>query len=164
MSSGRWPRKWAASTSRRSLPSRAGSPRTARPRRSGPTPWPRRSSGCGPRARRRSREAITSFFPSITIDEHIDVINRHRNAGGPIWTDGPEVDKGGIEKLQEMMILVACCRPTRRCPTTRWSRRPTRRKPKREPSRNKQVAATAESGFRLHKRLRHHGMHAFASR
>jgi NitT/TauT family transport system substrate-binding protein len=50
-------------------------------------------------------EAITSYFPSITIDEHIDVINRHRNAGGPIWTDGPEVAKAGIEKLQEMMIL-----------------------------------------------------------
>ena len=50
-------------------------------------------------------ESITSYFPGITIDEHIDVINRHRNAGGPIWTDGPEVDKGGIEKLQKMMIL-----------------------------------------------------------
>ncbi len=50
-------------------------------------------------------EAITSYFPGITIDEHIDVINRFRNAGGPVWADGPEVDKGGIEKLQDMMIL-----------------------------------------------------------
>jgi NitT/TauT family transport system substrate-binding protein len=50
-------------------------------------------------------EAITPFFPGISIDEHVEVIDRFRTAGGPIWSDTPEVDKGGIEKLQDMMVI-----------------------------------------------------------
>lgn len=49
-------------------------------------------------------QSVTAFFPGITIEEHVAVINRYLNSGGPIWASTTEVDKGGIEKLQELMI------------------------------------------------------------
>ena len=49
-------------------------------------------------------ESITSFFPGISIDDHIAVIDRYRNAGAPIWADSTEIDMGGITKLQEVMV------------------------------------------------------------
>ena len=49
-------------------------------------------------------QSVTPFFPGITIEDHVAVINRYLNSGGPIWASTTEVDKGGIEKLQELMI------------------------------------------------------------
>ena len=49
-------------------------------------------------------QSVTPFFPGITIEDHVAVINRYLNSGGPIWASSTEVDKGGIEKLQELMI------------------------------------------------------------
>lgn len=49
-------------------------------------------------------QSVTRFFPGMTIEDHVAVINRYLNSGGPIWATSTEVDKAGIEKLQELMI------------------------------------------------------------
>jgi NitT/TauT family transport system substrate-binding protein len=50
-------------------------------------------------------QSVTPFFPNVTIEDHVAVINRYLHAGAPIWATSPEVDKGGIERLQEFMII-----------------------------------------------------------
>jgi len=48
-------------------------------------------------------EAIAPFFPGVTIDENIAVVNRYRTVGVPIWATSTVVDEGGIAKAQEIM-------------------------------------------------------------
>ena len=49
-------------------------------------------------------EVIKPFFASVSMEDHVQVIDRYLNAGGPIWATSPEVDEGGITKLQELMV------------------------------------------------------------
>ena len=50
-------------------------------------------------------QSVMPYFPGLTVDDHVGVISRYLNAGGPIWATTTEVDKGGITRLQEMMVL-----------------------------------------------------------
>lgn len=49
-------------------------------------------------------QSVLTFFPNTTIEDHVPVITRYLKAGAPIWASTTEVDRGGIEKLQELMI------------------------------------------------------------
>jgi NitT/TauT family transport system substrate-binding protein len=49
-------------------------------------------------------QSVMPYFPGLTVEDHVGVISRYLNAGGPIWATTTEVDKGGIEKLQDLMI------------------------------------------------------------
>lgn len=49
-------------------------------------------------------EAIAPFFPSLSKEENITVVNRYRTVGVPIWATTVMPDKGGLAKAQEIMV------------------------------------------------------------
>jgi NitT/TauT family transport system substrate-binding protein len=49
-------------------------------------------------------QSVMPYFPGIPLEGHVAVIKRYMNAGGPIWATTTEVDEGGINKLQELMV------------------------------------------------------------
>jgi NitT/TauT family transport system substrate-binding protein len=53
---------------------------------------------------REIAEAITSFFPGLSIEDNIAVINRYRTVGVPIWATSTILDKAGLAKAQEIMV------------------------------------------------------------
>src|SRR5882757_9725498 len=53
---------------------------------------------------REIAEAITPFFPGLTIEDNITVVNRYRTAGVPIWATSTILDKAGLAKAQEIMV------------------------------------------------------------
>lgn len=50
-------------------------------------------------------EAIAPYFPGLTLDENMVVVNRYRSIGVPIWADSTIMDKGGLAKAQEIMVV-----------------------------------------------------------
>jgi NitT/TauT family transport system substrate-binding protein len=50
-------------------------------------------------------EAIAPYFPGVTVDENIAVVNRYRTVGVPIWATSTIVDEGGLAKAQEIMVV-----------------------------------------------------------
>jgi len=50
-------------------------------------------------------DAIAPFFPSLTKEDNITVVNRYRTVGVPIWATTTMPDKGGLAKAQEIMVL-----------------------------------------------------------
>jgi NitT/TauT family transport system substrate-binding protein len=49
-------------------------------------------------------EAVAPFFPGMSVEDNMIVVNRYRSQGVQIWTTGPLVDKGGLMKAQEIMV------------------------------------------------------------
>jgi NitT/TauT family transport system substrate-binding protein len=49
-------------------------------------------------------DAIKSYFPGVSADENVAVVERFRNSGAPIWSDLPQVDPAGLAKIQEIMV------------------------------------------------------------
>jgi NitT/TauT family transport system substrate-binding protein len=49
-------------------------------------------------------EAVTPYFPGMTVDDNMIVVNRYRTQGVPIWATNPLVDKDGLMKAQEIMV------------------------------------------------------------
>jgi NitT/TauT family transport system substrate-binding protein len=50
-------------------------------------------------------EAIASFFPGLSIEDNIAVVNRYRSVGVPIWATSTVVDPAGLAKAQEIMVV-----------------------------------------------------------
>jgi NitT/TauT family transport system substrate-binding protein len=50
-------------------------------------------------------EAVMPFFPGLSLDDNIAVVNRYRTVGVPIWATSPVVDEAGLAKLQEIMVV-----------------------------------------------------------
>jgi NitT/TauT family transport system substrate-binding protein len=50
-------------------------------------------------------EAIAPFFPGLSLEENIAVVSRYRGAGVPLWASSPVVDKEGLSRAQEIMVL-----------------------------------------------------------
>jgi NitT/TauT family transport system substrate-binding protein len=50
-------------------------------------------------------EVIAPYFPGLTIEDNIAVVNRYRTVGVPIWATNTIVDKGGLAKAQEIMVI-----------------------------------------------------------
>lgn len=50
-------------------------------------------------------DAIAPFFPSLTKEDNITVVNRYRTVGVPIWATSTMPDKDGLAKAQEIMVL-----------------------------------------------------------
>lgn len=50
-------------------------------------------------------EALAPFFPGLTLADNITVVERYRTLGVPIWAENTILDKGGLAKLQEIMVV-----------------------------------------------------------
>jgi NitT/TauT family transport system substrate-binding protein len=50
-------------------------------------------------------EAIAPFFPGLSVEDNVGVVNRYRTAGVPIWSETTLVDAGGLAKAQEIMVV-----------------------------------------------------------
>lgn len=49
-------------------------------------------------------DAIAPFFPGVTKEENMTVVNRYRTVGVPIWSSSVVADADGIAKAQEIMV------------------------------------------------------------
>lgn len=49
--------------------------------------------------------AIAPYFPGLTADDNIAVVNRYRTVGVPIWATSTVADEGGLAKAQEIMVV-----------------------------------------------------------
>jgi NitT/TauT family transport system substrate-binding protein len=50
-------------------------------------------------------EAIAPFFPGLSIEENMAVVDRYRTVGVQIWAESTLMDKGGLAKAQEIMTV-----------------------------------------------------------
>jgi NitT/TauT family transport system substrate-binding protein len=50
-------------------------------------------------------DAIKPFFPGLSVADNVAVVNRFRTVGVPIWATSTIVDKGGLAKAQEIMVV-----------------------------------------------------------
>ena len=50
-------------------------------------------------------EAISPYFPALPMDDNIAVVNRYRNIGVGIWAESTVMDKAGLAKAQEIMVV-----------------------------------------------------------
>ena len=48
--------------------------------------------------------AVAPFFPGLTLDDNIAVVNRYRTVGVPIWAESTVIDPDGLAKLQKIMV------------------------------------------------------------
>jgi hypothetical protein len=44
------------------------------------------------------------YFPSVAPDLMVAAIERYLTYGAPYWADNPTIDRGGIEKAQEIFV------------------------------------------------------------
>lgn len=49
-------------------------------------------------------EAVSPFFPGLSIDDNVAVVNRYRTVGVPIWAESTVVDPDGLARLQTIMV------------------------------------------------------------
>jgi NitT/TauT family transport system substrate-binding protein len=49
-------------------------------------------------------EAVSPFFPGLSLDDNIAVVNRYRTVGVPIWAESTVVDPDGLARLQTIMV------------------------------------------------------------
>jgi NitT/TauT family transport system substrate-binding protein len=49
--------------------------------------------------------AIAPYFPGLTAEDNIAVVNRYRTVGVPIWATSTVADEGGLAKAQEIMVV-----------------------------------------------------------
>jgi NitT/TauT family transport system substrate-binding protein len=54
---------------------------------------------------REIAEAIAPFFPGLTIEDNMVVVERYRTLGVQIWAETTVMDRGGLAKAQEIMTL-----------------------------------------------------------
>ena len=50
-------------------------------------------------------EAIAPYFPGLSKEDNVAVVNRYRTVGVPIWATSTLPDEGGLAKAQEIMVL-----------------------------------------------------------
>jgi NitT/TauT family transport system substrate-binding protein len=54
---------------------------------------------------REIAEAIAPFFPGLTIEDNMVVVERYRTLGVQIWAETTVMDRAGLAKAQEIMTL-----------------------------------------------------------
>ena len=52
----------------------------------------------------RIAAAIAPYFPGVPLETHVAIMKRYRGTGAAIWSESTLVDRGGLAKLQEVMI------------------------------------------------------------
>jgi NitT/TauT family transport system substrate-binding protein len=50
-------------------------------------------------------DAVSPFFPGLSLEDNVAVIDRFRATGAPIWSETTEVDRAGLAKFQEIMVV-----------------------------------------------------------
>jgi NitT/TauT family transport system substrate-binding protein len=53
----------------------------------------------------RIAEVLAPYFPGLTIDVTVAVMKRYRGTGAPIFSESTVVDRQGLAKLQEVMVI-----------------------------------------------------------
>lgn len=48
---------------------------------------------------------IAPYFPGLTAEDHVTVVNRYRTVGVDIWATSTVMDEGGLAKAQEIMVV-----------------------------------------------------------
>lgn len=61
-------------------------------------------------------EALVPFFPGLTIEDNMTVVERYRTLGVEIWAENTIVDKAGLAKLQEIMVVGGVISPEKVVP------------------------------------------------
>jgi len=54
---------------------------------------------------REIAEVIAPFFPGLTVQDNVTVVERYRELGVPVWAESTVVDPGGLAKAQEIMTV-----------------------------------------------------------
>ena len=49
-------------------------------------------------------QAIIPYFPGLTLEDNMTVVDRYRSLGVQIWAESTAMDKGGLAKAQEIMV------------------------------------------------------------
>lgn len=49
-------------------------------------------------------QVISPFFPGISTEDSLALVDRYRSAGAPIWSDTPLVERKGLEMVQKIMV------------------------------------------------------------
>jgi NitT/TauT family transport system substrate-binding protein len=50
-------------------------------------------------------EAVAPFFPGLTIADNVTVVRRYRSIGEPIWATSTVVDRAGLAKAEEIIVV-----------------------------------------------------------
>ena len=50
-------------------------------------------------------EAIAPYFPGLSKEDNVAVVNRYRTVGVPIWATSTLPDEAGLAKAQEIMVI-----------------------------------------------------------
>jgi NitT/TauT family transport system substrate-binding protein len=50
-------------------------------------------------------QTIAPYFPALPMEDNIAVVNRYRNIGVGIWAESTVMDKAGLAKAQEIMVV-----------------------------------------------------------
>lgn len=48
---------------------------------------------------------VASYFPGLSVEDNVTVIKRYRTVGLPLWAESTVVDKAGLAKAQEIMVV-----------------------------------------------------------
>jgi NitT/TauT family transport system substrate-binding protein len=49
--------------------------------------------------------AVASYFPGLPPEVNVAVIKHYRSVQAPVFSETPVIDKGGLDKLQEVMVV-----------------------------------------------------------
>ena len=49
-------------------------------------------------------QAIIPYFPGLTLEDNMTVVDRYRSLGVQIWAESTTMDKAGLAKAQEIMV------------------------------------------------------------
>jgi len=47
---------------------------------------------------------LAPYFPGLPMEVNVAVMKRYRSTGAPIWSESTVIDRGGLAKLQEVMV------------------------------------------------------------
>ena len=48
---------------------------------------------------------VAPYFPGIPLEISTAVVKRYRESGAPLWSESPVIDREGLAKLQEVIVL-----------------------------------------------------------
>lgn len=48
--------------------------------------------------------AIAPYFPGLPMEIHVAIMKRYRNTAAPVWSESTVIHRGGLAKLQEVMV------------------------------------------------------------
>jgi NitT/TauT family transport system substrate-binding protein len=53
----------------------------------------------------QAARTVATYFPGIPLEISTAVVRRYRDSGAPLWSDSPVIDREGLAKLQEVIVM-----------------------------------------------------------